>query len=81
MIFIDHFLGRNSFLFRLQCNGYPMFIAAADKRYILALQPLITRINICRNVNARQMPDVDGAIGIRKGGSNSISFCRGGGCT
>lgn len=70
MIFINDLLGRNTLFHGPDGNRYTVFITSPDKKNIFFLRSLIAHINICGNIAAGQMTDMDGAICIGKCGSN-----------
>lgn len=74
VVLIYKLFWRNTLLFRLHGYGHPVLIAAADKGNIPALKSLIARINISGHIYTGQMPYMKRAIGIGKGGRNSVSL-------
>jgi len=74
VIFIHHLLRCNSFFFCFDGDGYAMFIASADKKYILAFGAQIANIDIGRNIYTGKVSDMNRPISIRQGRGNGISF-------
>lgn len=70
MVFVDHLLGRDAFFQGTDSYGHAVLIAAADELNIAFLGTEIAHIDIGRQVAARQVADVHGAIGIGQGGCN-----------
>ena len=74
VVLVNDLLGRYSFLPGFYGDRYAVFIGAANKNNVFSLQPQIPGINICRNVNTCQVPDMDRSVGIWQGGCNEVAF-------
>ena len=51
-----------------------MFIASADKKYVLAFGAQIANVDIGRNIYTGKVSDMDRPVGIRQSRGNGISF-------
>ncbi len=62
------------FLFSAQGNGSSMLIASGDHQYVVALETMITGEDVCGQISASNMSQMERAIGIRPGGGNKNIF-------
>ena len=74
VILIDDVLRRNALFSRLDCDGHTVLIATADRDHILAALTQITNIDIRRHINARQVADMHGTIGVGQCRSYQITL-------
>jgi hypothetical protein len=58
----------------LDGDGNTVFVATANEHHILTLAAEVTYIDIGGHINTGEMADMHGAVGIRKGRSDSIAF-------
>ena len=63
-----------AFLARLNGDGHAMLVGAADEKNFFAVVAQIAGVNVGRNIDTGKVADVNGSIGIRKSGSNRVSF-------
>jgi hypothetical protein len=73
VIMVYDLLGSDPFLPGLDGDGNAVFIGTADKNNVFSLAPQVTGINVCRNVNACQVPYMHRSVGIWQGGCNEMS--------
>ena len=66
MIPIHHILRCHALFSRPQSNRHPMLIASANEQHLFTTQTLNPRVNVGWNIYTGQMPNMNGAIGIRK---------------
>ncbi len=66
MITVDDFPGSDAFFQGRECNRHAVFIGAPDIQDLVAPQPAVPHIDIRRQIGARNMAQMDIAIGIRK---------------
>ena len=66
VVSVHNILRGDTLLASLDGDGYTMLVAASDEHHILALSTQVTNINVGRNINTRQMSDVDRPVGIRQ---------------
>ncbi len=74
MIAVDHFLRGNAFFAGFDSDRHAVLIRSADEKDFLAFRPEITHINIGRDIDSCQVPDMDGAVGIGQGRSYRSPF-------
>ena len=74
VVTVHNVLRRYALFSCLNGDGHSVLVGAADKQHILSFGAQVTRINVGRNVNPRQVADVNGPVGIGQGRSNGISF-------
>ena len=70
----EHFLRADAPLLRFQRHGRPVRIAAGHHQDIVALQPVVSREDVRRNVRPRRMADVYGAVGVRPSHGNKYAL-------
>ena len=78
MIAIHDLLGRDALAAGLDGDGHAVLVASADRNHVAALQPQVSRVDVRRNVYARQMPDVHRTVRIGKGRGDQVTselFC------
>ena len=74
VVAIDDLLGRDALLAGLDGDGHAVFVGAADRDDVAALQAQVARIDVRRYVDSRQVADMYGAVGVGKCRSNEIAF-------
>jgi len=67
MVLVYQFFWRNPFFFCLHGDGYPVFITPADKGYFFPPESQVAHINIRRDIDPCQVPDMNRSVGIGKG--------------
>jgi len=67
-------LRADSFLFCFECNGHTVLVGAPDEQDVLSFESEITNINVCRDVNAGQVSDVNRPVGIGQSGGDGGPF-------
>ena len=65
LILAEHLLRRNPLLLRRQRNRRAVRVAPRHHQHLIALDAMIAREYIRRQVRPRHMPDMDRAVGIR----------------
>lgn len=74
MVFIYYCLHSNALFLGTDSNRHAVLVRTAHKYNVLLARALITGINICWNVHARQMPNVNGSVCVGKCRSYEIAF-------
>ena len=67
-------LGRDALLAGLDRDGHAVLVGSADRDHVAALQAQVTRVDIRRYVDSRQVADMYGAVGIGECRSHEIAF-------
>ncbi len=62
--------GRGAFLVGAHGHGRAMSVGARDHQHVVAAQALVAREDIRRHVHAREMANVQRAVGIRPGSAD-----------
>ena len=74
VVTVDHRLRRHALLAGLDGDGHAVLVAAAHRHHVAAAHAQVTRVDVRRNVNARQMAYMHGTVGIGQSRSNEVSF-------
>ena len=74
MVTIYNILRTEPFFFCFESNGNTVFVGTSDKQYFLSFESEVANINVCRNVNAGQMSDVNRPVGIGQSCSDGGPF-------
>src|SRR3569833_34489 len=74
MVFIDNGLGCSTFFFRFYSNSCAMLVGPANVYHVLLLEAQVPYENVSRQICARQVADVQWAVGIRQSRSNGVAF-------
>lgn len=74
MVSVYYILRSDALLFSLDGDRHAVLVAAADEKHLLALEAKIAGINVCRHIYSREMPYVDGSVGIGERGCDKRSF-------
>jgi hypothetical protein len=74
MVLINDVLRRYTLLQRLDRDRHSVFVGTANEYHIFTGHPQEPDVNICGDIDPGQVPDVDGAIGVRKRRGDGISF-------
>jgi len=64
VVAVNDGLRRDALFARADGDGHAVFVAAADKHHVFALQAQVAHVDVGRHVNARQVTDVHGAVGV-----------------
>ena len=64
VVFVHDVLRANSQLPRFDGDGHAVFVAAADKKHLLAFAAQVAHVCVGRNINARHVADVQWPVGI-----------------
>ena len=70
----DHVVQHDSLVLDLLA----VLVGAGEEKHVAALQPQVTRVNIRRYINSRQMADMHRAVGIGESRCNEVTlelFC------
>ncbi|ANT64579.1 hypothetical protein Ptc2401_00791 [Prosthecochloris sp. CIB 2401] len=67
MVTVDYGLGGDAFLVGGDGDGDAVLVGAADVDDILALEPFEADVEVCREIDACKMTEVDRAICVGKG--------------
>ena len=76
VVAVDDLLGRDPLLAGLDGDGHAVLVRSADRNHVAAPQPQIARVDVRRYVDARQMADMHGTVGIGQRRSDEITFVR-----
>ena len=78
MVTIHDLLRGHPLLAGLDGDRYAVLVRSADRNHVAALQPQVTRVNIRRYINSRQMADMHRAVCIGESRCNEVTlelFC------
>ena len=78
MVTIHDLLRGHPLLAGLYGDGHAVLVRSADRNHVAALQPQVTRVNIRRYINSRQMADMHRAVCIGESRCNEVTlelFC------
>ena len=56
------------------CDGYAVLVRSSDEDDVFFLQPQVSHIDICRDIDTGEVSDMYAAVGIGEGGSDGGSF-------
>ena len=74
MIAVHDILHGDALLLGTDGHGHAMLVTASDEEHLASLQPEVTHIDICGHIDASQMSDVDGSVGVGKCRCHGSSF-------
>ena len=76
VVAVNDILWLNAFLLGLDGDGYTVLVAPANHDHILAFEAQVADILIGRDVDTRQVADVNGAVGVgqRCGHERALKF-------
>ncbi len=74
VVFVDDILRGASLLAGRHGDGHAVFVGSADKERFAPAHAQVADIDVGGNIDAGQMADVDGAVGIRQRASDEIPF-------
>ena len=64
VIAIDDLLGRDALFAGLDGDGHAVLVAAADRDHVVSFQAQVARVDVRRDIDARQVADVYRAVGV-----------------
>ena len=74
VVFVDDVLRRYALLPGLDGDRHAVLVRSAHRDHVLAPQAQVTGVDVGRDVNSRQVADVDRAVGVGKGRSDQITL-------
>ena len=74
MVAVYNVLGCAAFLAGFDGDWHSMFVAAADEHNLLALCAQIAHIDVGWDIDAGQVSDVDGTVGVGQGRGFGVAF-------
>ena len=74
MVAVHDILRGHALLAGLDGDGHAVLVGAADEEHLLAVVAQVARVDVGRDIDASEVADVDGAVGVGQGRSNRVSF-------
>ena len=74
VVAVHDILGRAALFLGADGDGHAVLVAAADEEHVLALQAQVADVDVGGYVDAGQMADVDGAVGVGQGARHESSL-------
>ena len=74
VVTVDNLLRRDPLLAGLDGDGYTVLVRSADRHDVAAPQTQVTRVDVGGDIDARQMADVHGTVGVGESRSNQVTL-------